>query len=76
MLFGIDSRICSGRIKDYFVTGVLDSNSKVTYAGIISTPLLYFSTKDKIRHPFYRSYRTNLPNSLNQIKPSCLSLLS
>lgn len=47
ILFGIDSRIGSDRIKDYFVTGVLDSNAKITYAGIISTPLLYFSTKDK-----------------------------
>ena len=47
ILFGIDSRIGSDRIKDYFITGVLDSNAKVEYAGIISTPLLYFSTKDK-----------------------------
>ncbi len=47
IIFGIDSRIGSDRIKDYFVTGVLNSNAKVFYAGIISTPLLYFSTKDK-----------------------------
>jgi len=47
ILFGIDSRIGSDRIKDYFVTGAIDSNAKVEYAGIISTPLLYFSTKDK-----------------------------
>jgi len=47
ILFGIDSRIGSDKIKDYFVTGVLDSKSKAEYAGIISTPLLYFSTKDK-----------------------------
>ena len=47
IIFGIDSRIGSDRIKDYFVTGVLDSNAKVEYAGIISTPLLYFLTKNK-----------------------------
>jgi phosphomannomutase len=46
ILFGIDSRIGSDRIKDYFVTGVLDSNAKVWYAGIISTPMLYYLTKD------------------------------
>lgn len=47
ILFGIDSRIGSDKIKDYFVTGAIDSNAKIEYAGIISTPLLYFSTKDK-----------------------------
>jgi len=47
ILFGIDSRIGSDKIKDYFITGVLDSNAKVEYAGIISTPLLYFLTKNK-----------------------------
>jgi len=47
ILFGIDSRIGSDKIKDYFVTGVLDSNAKVEYAGIISTPMLYYLTKDK-----------------------------
>ena len=47
ILFGIDSRIGSDKIKDYFVTGVLDSNAKVEYRGIISTPMLYYSTKDK-----------------------------
>ena len=45
--FGIDSRIGSEKIKDYFITGVLDSKSKIEYAGIISTPMLYYSTKDK-----------------------------
>lgn len=47
VLFGIDSRIGSDRIKDYFITGVKESNADVNYTGIISTPLLYFSTKDK-----------------------------
>lgn len=47
ILFGIDSRIGSDKIKDYFVTGVLDSKAEITYAGMISTPFLYFSTKDK-----------------------------
>jgi len=47
ILFGIDSRIGSDRIKDYFITGAKDSNAKVEYAGIISTPFLYYSTKDK-----------------------------
>ncbi|KYC45380.1 MAG: Phosphomannomutase [Candidatus Methanofastidiosum methylothiophilum] len=47
ILFGIDSRIGSEGIKDHFVTGVLDSNAKVEYAGIISTPMLYYLTKDK-----------------------------
>ncbi len=47
ILFGIDSRIGSEKIKDYFITGVLDSKSKIEYAGIISTPMLYYSTKDK-----------------------------
>jgi len=47
ILFGIDSRFGSDKIKDYFVTGVKDSNAKIEYAGIISTSLLYFLTKDK-----------------------------
>ena len=47
ILFGIDSRIGSDKIKDYFVTGILDSNAEITYAGMISTPFLYFSTKNK-----------------------------
>jgi len=47
ILFGIDSRIGSDKVKDYFITGVLDSNAEVEYAGIISTPMLYYLTKDK-----------------------------
>jgi len=46
ILFGIDSRIGSDRIKDYFITGVKDSDAQVEYAGMISTPFLYYSTKD------------------------------
>jgi len=47
IFFGIDSRIGSDKIKDHFITGVLDSNAEIIYSGIISTPLLYFLTKDK-----------------------------
>jgi phosphomannomutase len=46
VLFGIDSRVGSDRIKDYFITGIKESKAKIKFAGIISTPLLYFLTKD------------------------------
>ena len=44
---GIDSRIGSSKIKDYFMTGVMDEISDVVYLGLISTPLLYYATKDR-----------------------------
>jgi len=44
---GIDSRIGSNKIKDYFMTGVMDEISDVVYLGLISTPLLYYATKDR-----------------------------
>ncbi|NPV51231.1 MAG: phosphomannomutase/phosphoglucomutase [Candidatus Methanofastidiosum sp.] len=45
ILFGIDSRISSEKFKDPFVTGVINEGSKISYAGMISTPLMYFLTK-------------------------------
>ncbi|HNR44861.1 MAG TPA: phosphomannomutase/phosphoglucomutase [Methanofastidiosum sp.] len=44
---GIDSRIGSDNIKDYFMTGIMDEISDVVYLGRISTPLLYYATKDR-----------------------------
>ncbi len=44
---GMDSRIGSEKIKDYFMSGVMDEISDVIYLGAISTPLLYYVTKDK-----------------------------
>ncbi|MCC7572383.1 MAG: phosphomannomutase/phosphoglucomutase [Candidatus Methanofastidiosum sp.] len=44
---GIDSRIGSEKIKDYFMSGIMDEISDVIYLGAISTPLLYFATKDR-----------------------------
>ncbi len=47
ILFGIDSRISSEKFKDPFLTGVLNSDADIVYAGIISTPLMYFLTKNR-----------------------------
>jgi len=44
---GIDSRIGSDKVKDYFMTGIMDEISDVVYLGQISTPLLYYATKDR-----------------------------
>ena len=46
ILFGIDSRISSEKFKDPFVTGVVDEGAKISYAGMISTPFMYFATKN------------------------------
>ncbi len=45
VIFGIDSRIGSNIVKDYFFTGLLSEECDVTYLGIVSTPLLYYATK-------------------------------
>jgi phosphomannomutase len=44
---GIDIRIGSDKIKDYFMSGIMDEISDVIYLGPISTPLLYYATKDR-----------------------------
>jgi len=44
---GIDSRIGSSKIKDFFMAGIMDEVSDVVYLGLISTPLLYYATKDR-----------------------------
>ncbi|KYC53480.1 MAG: Phosphomannomutase [Candidatus Methanofastidiosum methylothiophilum] len=44
---GIDSRIGSEKIRDYFIQGIIDEISDVCYLGLVSTPLLYFATKNR-----------------------------
>lgn len=43
---GYDSRIGSNNIRDYFINGVMDEISDVGYIGLVSTPVLYYITKD------------------------------
>jgi len=43
---GFDSRVGSVKIKDFFINGVMDEISDVGYLGLVSTPLLYYITKD------------------------------
>lgn len=46
ILFGIDSRISSEKFKDPFTTGVVEEGATISYAGMISTPFMYFVTKN------------------------------
>lgn len=45
ILFGIDSRISSEKFRDPFITGAIDEDATASYAGMISTPFMYFATK-------------------------------
>jgi phosphomannomutase len=46
ILVGIDVRIGSKILVKPFIYGLLEEGCKVNYAGVISTPLMYFGTKD------------------------------
>ena len=46
ILVGNDVRIGSKELTKPFIYGLLESGAKVSYAGTISTPLMYFGTKD------------------------------
>ncbi|AEH06242.1 phosphomannomutase/phosphoglucomutase [Methanothermococcus okinawensis] len=46
ILVGNDVRIGSKELTKPFIYGLLKSGAKVSYAGTISTPLIYFGTKD------------------------------
>ncbi|WP_292460340.1 phosphomannomutase/phosphoglucomutase [Methanothermococcus sp.] len=46
ILVGNDVRIGSKELTKPFIYGLLESGVKVSYAGTISTPLMYFGTKD------------------------------
>ncbi|WP_456418855.1 phosphomannomutase/phosphoglucomutase [Methanocaldococcus infernus] len=45
ILVGRDVRIGSEKLLPYFISGLME-NANVYYAGVISTPLLYFATKN------------------------------
>ncbi len=46
ILVGNDVRIGSRELVKPFIYGLIESNAKISYAGTISTPLMYFGTKD------------------------------
>lgn len=47
VVVGIDSRLGTGKIKDYLIQGLLSQGVEVSYLGLVSTPLLYFATKNR-----------------------------
>ncbi len=47
ILVGNDIRIGSKELVKPFIVGLIDGGANVKYGGTISTPIIYFSTKDK-----------------------------
>lgn len=68
IVVGIDTRIHSTEIKKNIINGILDSNLDVIDLGIVTTPVVYFSTKTLNQHAGIMITASHNPKEYNGLK--------